>query len=180
MLALGSQLIVPSVSRSHVRASATLKSISSRPSLRVVAAKDEGGEEKKSKRPRKPAQAKGPGAAPMYMETIEQRQAAKAFRKGGADDGGFGGGGGGGDGGDDGWYGDGRDDGEVNPLGIAVVAVAGIAAYFYYKDQQEREAIALEEARQAIREEQEAKRQKRLELKKRIRVVQARKTAEAA
>eukprot|EP00976_Prorocentrum_cordatum_P076548 1182349-Prorocentrum_minimum.AAC.2 len=176
MLALRSQLVLPSVSRSQGRVSAHVKCPPSYRALRVVAAKGEDeGADKKSKRPRKAAGAKGPGAAPMYMETIEQRQAAKAFRKGGADDGGSGGGGGGGgDGGDDGWYGDGNDDGEVNPLGIAVVAVAGIAAYFYYKDLKEREAIALEEARQAIREEREAERQKRLELKKRIRVVQSR------
>jgi hypothetical protein len=76
------------------------------------------------------------------------------------------------------WYGDGGDnDGEASPIGIAVVAVCAIAAYFYYKDQKEREAVALEEAREAIRLEQEAARQKRLALKKRIVVTQTRAAA---
>lgn len=63
--------------------------------------------------------ARGPGSAPMYMETIEQRKASKAFRKGGADDGGRGGGGGGGGGddGDDGGWNSGDGDGEVRHPG---------------------------------------------------------------
>eukprot|EP00242_Pyramimonas_sp_CCMP2087_P014862 CAMPEP_0198209720 /NCGR_PEP_ID=MMETSP1445-20131203/17692_1 /TAXON_ID=36898 /ORGANISM="Pyramimonas sp., Strain CCMP2087" /LENGTH=96 /DNA_ID=CAMNT_0043883585 /DNA_START=77 /DNA_END=363 /DNA_ORIENTATION=- len=96
MLALGHRLLVPSPVGSSLRKDAQVCISSSarcRPSqrsLRVVeAAKDDDQKDEKKKRPRKPTGGpKGPGSAPMYMETVEQRNAAKAFRKGGADDGG--------------------------------------------------------------------------------------------
>ena len=80
--------------------------------VEVAMAKKDDGKKKKA--------ARGPGSAPMYMETIEQRKASKAFRKGGADDGGRvgGGGGGGGDDGDDGGWNSGDGDGEVRHSGF--------------------------------------------------------------
>mmetsp|Transcript_21432 Transcript_21432/g.29777 ORF Transcript_21432/g.29777 Transcript_21432/m.29777 type:complete len:176 (-) Transcript_21432:111-638(-) len=120
-------------------------------------------DEKKPPPAKRPAASKGPGMAPMSMETIEQRNAAKAFRKGGASDD-FGGGGGGGDDGDDGgWFN--NDDGEANPVGVIILGVTAVAYYFYQKGEKARKEEEMEAAREALEMEREAKRQKQLVLR---------------
>jgi hypothetical protein len=82
-----------------------------------------------AKKDDKKGAARGPGSAPMYMETVEQRKASKAFRKGGADDGGRGGGGGGAGGGggdgDEGGWSSGDSDGEVSPKHTPSISARG-------------------------------------------------------
>mmetsp|Transcript_38556 Transcript_38556/g.46621 ORF Transcript_38556/g.46621 Transcript_38556/m.46621 type:complete len:197 (-) Transcript_38556:324-914(-) len=91
----------------------------------------------------------GPGLAPMYMQTDEQRKADRQFRKGGVDDGGGGGGGRGGDGGDDGGWSNG--DGEANPIGLLICGATAIAAFLYYKKQKADEEEAKERDRERER-----------------------------
>lgn len=54
---------------------------------------------------------------------------------------------------------------QANPLGVVIVGLAAIGAYFYYKGQKEREEQAMEAYRERLAAEQEAKRQKILALR---------------
>jgi len=58
-----------------------------------------------------------------------------------------------------------RDAVQANPLGVVIVGLAAIGAYFYYKGQKEREEQAMEAYRERLAAEQEAKRQKILALR---------------